>query len=88
MMVGIGAGAMIMPSFAQQLIARFGWRAAYAILGSGVLLICMPVVGAFLKEKPQDLGLWPDGAPPVDSATAWDVGALGLSAGDAWCSRT
>ncbi len=88
MMVGIGSGAMIMPSFAQQLIARFGWRAAYAILGSGVLLICMPVVGAFLKEKPQDLGLLPDGAPPADSASACDAGALGLSAHDAWCSRT
>jgi hypothetical protein len=55
MMLGIGSGAMIMPSFAQQLIAKFGWRAAYAILGLAVLLISVPVVGAFLKEKPQDL---------------------------------
>jgi MFS family permease len=28
MMLGIGSGAMIMPSFAQQLIAKFGWRPA------------------------------------------------------------
>jgi MFS family permease len=88
MMVGIGFGAMVMPSLAQQLIARFGWRVAYTILGSVVLLICIPVVGAFLKEDPLDLGLWPDGAPPADSAIARDAGALGLSARDAWCSRT
>jgi OFA family oxalate/formate antiporter-like MFS transporter len=28
-MVGSGSGAMIMPSFAQQLIARFGWQRAW-----------------------------------------------------------
>ena len=37
MMIGIGSGAMIMPSIAQQLIARFGWHAAYAALGGAVL---------------------------------------------------
>jgi MFS family permease len=88
MMLGIGGGAMIMPSLAQQLIARFGWREAYAILGCGVLVVCMPVVGAFLKEKPQDLALWPDGAPSADSAPARGAGAPGLSAHAAWCSRT
>jgi MFS family permease len=88
MMLGIGSGAIIMPSFAQRLIARFGWRAAYAILGTGVLLISLPVVGTFLKEKPQDLGLWPDGAPPADSTAGDESAALGLSANDAWRSRT
>src|SRR5580704_4378426 len=62
MMIGIGVGAIIMPSFAQYLIARFGWRMAYAILGGAVLLVTLPVVATVLKEKPQDLGLLPDGA--------------------------
>jgi cyanate permease len=62
MMIGIGSGAMIIPAFAHQLIARYGWHAAYTILGSMVLLISIPVVAAILKEKPQDLGLSPDGA--------------------------
>ena len=88
MMVGIGSGAMIMPSFAQQLITSFGWRAAYAILGCGVLLMALPVVGAFLKDKPQDLGLLPDGASPADSPADGEASALGLSANDAWHSRT
>jgi MFS family permease len=88
MMFGIGSGAMIMPSLAQQLIARFGWRAAFAILGSAVLLISMPVVTVFLKEKPQDLGLLPDGEIPADCAVRPQLGALGLSWRDAWHSRT
>jgi MFS family permease len=87
-MFGIGAGAMIMPSLAQQLIARFGWRNSYAILGSGVLLVSIPVVATFLKGKPQDLGLLPDGAPVADTRTTDEASVLGLSAHDARHSRT
>jgi len=60
-MVGIGSGAVTMPSLAQKLIARFGWSNAYAILGCAVLLVALPVVAAFLKERPQDLGIVADG---------------------------
>lgn len=52
-MVGIGLGAVIVPSFAQTLIARFGWKTAYLILGASVLLICWPAVAYFLEEKLQ-----------------------------------
>jgi MFS family permease len=88
MMIGMGSGAMVMPSLTQRLIARFGWRTAYAALGGGVLLIAIPVLGAFLKEKPQDLGLLPDGAPPKNSAARSEAAAQGLSAQDAWHSRS
>jgi cyanate permease len=86
MMIGIGSGAMIVPPFAQQLIARFGWRTAYAILGGGVLLVAIPVLLAFLKEKPQDLGLLPDGAPTRNSTAGSEAAAQGVSAHDAWHS--
>jgi MFS family permease len=88
MMVGIGSGAMIMPSFAQQLVARFGWRAAYVILGGAVLVISVPVVAGFIKEKPQDLGLLPDGAPPKNCAAASLAAVHGLSAQAAWRTET
>jgi MFS family permease len=86
MMIGMGSGAMVMPPFAQELIARFGWRTAYAALGGGVLLIAFPVLGAFLKEKPQDLGLLPDGARSKNSAGGSQAAVQGLSAQDAWHS--
>jgi MFS family permease len=87
MMVGIGSGAVVMPSFAQQLIARFGWSTAYAVLGGAVLLIATPVLAAFLKEKPQDLGLLPDGGPPENSSGGSKT-PQGLTAQDAWHSGT
>jgi cyanate permease len=87
MMIGIGSGAMVMPSLAQQLIARFGWRTAYAVLGGSVLLIALPVLAAFLREKPQDLGLSPDGAPPKNSSGGSNA-PQGMSAHDAWRSGT
>src|SRR5580693_959076 len=83
MMIGIGSGAMVMPSLAQQLIVRFGWRTAYAVLGGSVLLIALPVLAAFLREKPQDLGLSPDGAPPKNSSGG-SKAPQGMSAHDAW----
>jgi cyanate permease len=88
MMVGIGSGAMIMPSLAQALIARYGWHTTYAILGSLVLLISIPVVAVVLKENPRDLGLLPDGARPSPDAAPLEAGLLGLSRYDAWRSRT
>lgn len=86
-MLGIGFGAMIIPSLTQQLIAKFGLQAAYAILGGAVLLISVPVVAAFLKEKPQELGLLPDGALPASGASPSDTFATGLSRNDALHSR-
>jgi MFS family permease len=60
-MLGIGMGAMITPTVAQTLIARFGWRTAYSIFGALILLICWPVVAWLVKECPEDLGLLADG---------------------------
>jgi MFS family permease len=64
MMVGLGVGAVVMPPVAQQLIASFGWQAAFAVSGCAVLLIPIPIVGALLKETPEQVGLRADGAPP------------------------
>lgn len=61
MLFGIGIGAIIMPALAQRVIASFGWRAAYVLAGSAILLISVPVVAAFLKERPEEMGLMPDG---------------------------
>jgi MFS family permease len=60
-MLGLGLGAIIMPPTAQRLIALFGWRSAYAILGGTVLIVSIPIVGLFLKNTPQEIGLLPDG---------------------------
>jgi MFS family permease len=88
MMLGIGAGAIIMPSLAQQPIARFGWHLAYTILGGAVWLIAVPTVAAFLIERPQDFGLLPDGAEARKSAPEAKGVAQGLVAKGAWRTGT
>lgn len=86
-MLGIGLGAVVMPSLAQILIARFGWNTAYSILGASVLLICWPTVAFFLKEKPEDLGLVCDGATATTSLPHNKRARDGFTAREAWCSR-
>jgi MFS family permease len=61
-MLGIGTGAILMPFFAQRLIARLGWRSTYMVIGMLVLVVSVPIVAFFLKESPEESGLLPDGA--------------------------
>jgi len=84
-MLGIGLGAVIMPSLAQALIARFGWKTAYSILGASALLISGPVVACLVKESPQELGLLTDGRAAKTGGIE-DV-RQGLTARKAWRSR-
>jgi MFS family permease len=88
MMLGIGSGAMIVPALVQQLIARFGWSNAYAILGGAVLLVALPTVAALLKEKPEDLGMVADGLSQRNSTGTSESSDQGLSAASAWRTGT
>lgn len=44
------------------MIATFSWRAAFALYGCMVLLVALPIIKAFLKDNPAQMGLLPDGA--------------------------
>ena len=87
MMLGMGLGAMVMPSIAQRLVAAFGWRHAYAIFGLAILLLPLPVVAIFLKEKPENMGLLPDGSAEAPTAARIPAGVEGLSVREAWHTR-
>src|SRR5262245_40927930 len=69
-MAGISVGGFILPPLAQTLITTVGWRQAYVFLGLLAIGITMPVVGLFLKETPQRMGLWPDGAMVAPAGVA------------------
>jgi len=60
MLLGMGGGATVMPTVAQWLIAGFGWRFAYSVVGAAILAITVPVIAVALKEKPADIGLAAD----------------------------
>jgi len=87
-MVGLGLGAFIMPSLAQMLIVSQGWRQAYIEFGLMVMVVTIPVVGLFLKETPEMVGLLSDGdAINTSHANASKLN-VGLSAQEAWQTQT
>jgi MFS family permease len=88
MMVGIGSGAIVMPSLAQWLIAKFGWHSAYIVLGSAVVFIALPVVAGLLRERPEDMGLLPDGKCPETVGAESETLVSGLSTLDAFRTGT
>ncbi len=59
--VGIGIGVLILvPSF-QHVISSQGWRFAFLLFSVLILLIPFPLNALFLKHRPQEMGLLPDG---------------------------
>ena len=58
---GVGLGGIIMITLAHYFLLKFGWRATYLIFGILVWLIIIPAVALVIKNKPQDVGLEPDG---------------------------
>jgi len=71
-LAGIGFGGLAMPPFADFLISEFGWRIAFASLGSLVLLIVVTVTLALVQSRPEEMGLLPDGEPRVSEGPAVD----------------
>jgi len=45
----------------QELISLAGWRAAYAVLAAVLLIFVVPLTGFFMRTRPRELGLEPDG---------------------------
>ncbi len=52
---GLSVGIMIMPPIVSQLIAAYGWRTAYAIVGIIILLLVVSV-SQLLKRDPSQIG--------------------------------
>jgi MFS family permease len=70
--VGLGLGAIVMPALVHLLIARYGWRSAFAISGGAVWIIAMPMIALFLKEAPLPEGSLVDSASGQIKGLDWD----------------
>lgn len=68
--LGPRIGAAVLPALAQYLILTQGWRFAWGALGIVVFLMSgLPAV-IFLRRRPEDIGLLPDGDPaPIKENT-------------------
>ncbi len=56
----LGQGLVPLAAFA--LIAAYGWRQAWAVIGVGVLIISVVPTLLVMRRRPEDVGLLPDGA--------------------------
>lgn len=49
----------------QDYIVAHGWRAAWVLCGIVILVMVLPLLGLFLRNRPEDFGLLPDGKAAV-----------------------
>lgn len=61
MNLGIRIGVSVNPYIANLLISEYGWRTAMATMGVMVWAVALIPSGVFLRRKPEDMGLLPDG---------------------------
>jgi len=64
--LGSRVGTAIFPPFVAFMIFSFGWRMAWGALGLVVFLLSALPALIFLKRKPEDMGLQPDGKVHVE----------------------
>ena len=61
---GVGFGGLVFTPVIAFVVERLGWRAAYALAGLAVIALVTPVA-LWIRNRPEDLGLHPDGREPT-----------------------
>lgn len=74
--VGTSLGGLLVPLLFQTLIDAYGWRQASLLLAGVVLIVLLPPVLWIVRNRPEDIGLQPDGETTVSSGR----GATGAAA--------
>ena len=57
----MSAGQMLVVPLSMVIIRLYGWRSSFLWLGIGVLLLAIPLILAFVRDDPKDMGLDPYG---------------------------
>lgn len=83
-MTGIGLGGMVMVFVASAANDAYGWRWAYRMLGITVLAVVVPVILMALKNKPQDMGLVPDGEEGITLKSTLSLQTAGFTVKEAF----
>lgn len=64
LLTGTSIGGVLIPQIANPLIQNFGWRTAMVLVSLIIWLILLPAIIFLVKNKPSDLGIFPDGDEP------------------------
>lgn len=62
---GTTAGGALLAPMITFLLVSFGWRLSWVILGAIALGLLLPVISLFIRSKPEDKGMLPDGEEPA-----------------------
>lgn len=68
--IGTSVGGVILSPMIESWISDYSWRISDRIVGSIMLLICVPLVYLLVRSRPKDLGLLPYGATAADSISS------------------
>lgn len=75
MMLGIGSGGFLLPPLNEYLIRTLGWRQTWLVAFGVTWLVVIPLIVVFVRTKPSELGLLPDGEA-VSEGSVSDVSGL------------
>jgi MFS family permease len=75
---------MVMVFIASAANDAYGWRWAYRMLGIMVLAVVVPIIIIALKNKPQDMGLVPDGEESLTMKSALSLETAGFTVKEAF----
>jgi len=67
--MGGGMGPLLAPVTLYSLMIFVGWRDTWFIMGLAVLVVLVPL-SFLVKTRPEDIGLFPDGAQEPDASSA------------------
>ena len=62
---GVSLSGVIMPYISAELIENFGWRQGFLIYSAFTFLVVVPLIFRLVISRPEDVGLRPDGAMPM-----------------------
>jgi MFS family permease len=87
-MVGIGAGGLVLPPVNEFLIRMLGWRLTWVCSFGVFVTVVIPLIALYVRTRPQDIGLLPDGATRSDGTQGSSAPASGLTARSALATGT
>ena len=68
---GSSMGGLLLVPFSAYLVEVTNWRTSWAVLGFIIIAVALPLALFFLRSRPSDLGLQPDGDPdPAQNAAS------------------
>jgi sugar phosphate permease len=74
-LTGTSLGGFAVPLIATPLLINYGWRTAMMLMSLLVWLVLLPAIIFLVKNRPQEMGQYPDGDLPADDAPNDDDGS-------------